>query len=304
MVHGYNPYVYAPGARVLEPLRNVLFANCRFRNIPTDYPPGAEAIFQLGYLLDPRSLAGIKAEFLGFDMIACVALAQLLARRGSDPRLAIIYAWCPLPIVEFAIEGHLDVVAITFMVLAVLSSTHSGRSARILAGFFLAMATLTRLYPLLLLPLLVKRRDWPLLLTFLVTVFLSYLPFILLGQGQVLGFLLSYTGQQGGNAGIVQAIVRHVSAALGLSRVSTLHLEYAVDTVLLITVLTLVLIWRRRGRVSVEMAIVLLTGAVFAISSHVFPWYLTALLPCIACSVRPVLPDRWSIATSAATAIA
>ena len=304
VVHGYSPYVYAPGARVLEPLCNVLFTNCRFRNIPTDYPPGAEAIFQFGYLLDPHSLAGIKAVFLAFDMITCAALARLLARRGLDPRRAIIYAWCPLPIVEFAIEGHLDVIAITSMVLAVLSDTYSGRSARILAGFFLAMATLTRLYPLLLLPLLLRRRDWPLLLTFLVTLCLGYLPFILLGHGQVLGFLLSYTGQQGGNAGIVQAVVRRVSAGLGMSAAATLDLEYAVDALLLLTVLAVVLIWRRRERISIEMAIVLLMGAIFAISSHVFPWYVTALLPWIACSVRPVVPDRWSIATSAATAIA
>ena len=164
VTHGYSPYVYAPGARVLEPLRNILFINCRFRNIPTDYPPGAEGIFLLAYLLDPRNLFGIKTVFLGFDMVTCVALVWLLVRRNLDPRMAVIYAWCPLPIVEFAIEGHLDVVAIAFMVAAVLSDTYSRPGSRVVTGFLIAMAVLTRLYPVLLLPLLLRRRDWSLLL--------------------------------------------------------------------------------------------------------------------------------------------
>ena len=302
VLHGYSPYVYAPGARALEPLRNILFTNCRFRNIPTDYPPGAEDIFLLGYLLDPQSLAGIKVLFLAFDLTTCGALAWLLARRGIDPRVAIIYAWCPLPIVEFAIEGHLDVVAIAFMVLAVLSSTHSSRNARIATGFFLGLATLTRLYPILLLPLLLRRRDWPLVLTFVLTLLSGYLPFVVLGHGQVLGFLTTYAGQQGGNAGIVQAIVRWVSAGLRLGSASTLDLEYAVDVLLLVAVAAVVLMARRR--IGVETAILLLIGTVFAISSHVFPWYVPALLPWIALSIRPVLPDRWSVATGVAAAIA
>jgi hypothetical protein len=61
---------------------------------------------------------------------------------------------------------------------------------------------------------------------------------------------------------------------------------------------------RRRGRISVELAILLLVGTGFAISSHVFPWYVPALLPWIALSMRSVLPDRWSVATGVVAAIA
>jgi hypothetical protein len=102
VTHGYSPYVYAPGDKVLLPLRTILYVNSRFRNIPTDYPPGAELIFILGYLLDAHSLLGIKSVFLGCDMISCGALTWLLTRKRLDPRRVVIYAWCPLPIIEFA----------------------------------------------------------------------------------------------------------------------------------------------------------------------------------------------------------
>lgn len=304
VTHGYSPYVYAPGAKILEPLRNILFTNCRFRNIPTDYPPGAEGIFLLGYLLDPRGLAGIKAIFLLCDLITCGALAVLLARRGLDPRRAVIYAWCPLPIVEFAVEGHLDGAAIAVMMLSVLFATDTRRRARVLTGFFLAMATLIRLYPILLLPLLLRRRDWPLLLTVLATVALGYLPFALLGHGQVLGFLGAYTGQQGGNAGIVQAIVRRVAAGAGVPAVDVPNVEYATDAVLLAAVLAIILPAMRRGLISIELAAVVLFGVLFAMSSHVFPWYVTALLPWIACSTQPLHLERRSLARGVATGIA
>ena len=41
-LHGYSPYVYSPGNNVLQPLWNFIFANSRYRNVPTIYPPGAQ----------------------------------------------------------------------------------------------------------------------------------------------------------------------------------------------------------------------------------------------------------------------
>ncbi|HEX6506121.1 MAG TPA: glycosyltransferase 87 family protein [Chloroflexota bacterium] len=239
-----------------------------------------------------------------FDLATCAALALLLHARGSDPRLAILYAWCPLPIVEFAIEGHLDSVAITFMVLAVLSATDARSGARSRTGFLLAVATLIRLYPVLLLLLLLRRRDWPLALTFLVTLVVGYLPFIVLGHGRVSGSLLTYASAQGGNAGIVQAVVRRVSAGADISPGATLRLEFLVDILLLLTVVALVVLLRRRGAIGIELAILLLFGSIFVLSSHIFPWYVTTVLPWVALSIRPLGPNRWSSVQTVATATA
>src|SRR5207253_170531 len=135
----------------------------------------------------------LKGIFVGFDLATCGVLALLLTRKGLDPRRVIIYAWCPLPIVEFALSGHIDAATITFTVLAVLCATSNRRGARALTGCLIGMATLTKIYPILLLVVVVRRREWTLkqpllLLTCFATIIVGYLPFYILGHGQVLGF--------------------------------------------------------------------------------------------------------------------
>src|SRR5947209_6069089 len=88
-------------------------------------------------------------------MVTCVALIVLLGRKGLDQRRVILYAWCPLPIIEFAIEGHVDVITLTFTILAVLAATNTSIRGRMLTGFLIGLATLTKIYPLLLLVALV-----------------------------------------------------------------------------------------------------------------------------------------------------
>jgi hypothetical protein len=56
--------------------------------------------------------------------------------------------------------------------------------------------------------------------------------------------------------------------------------------------------------IQTELGALILIGTVFSASSHVFPWYLTALLPWIAASVRPVGRERWSLARGLAIALA
>ncbi|MDQ6659603.1 MAG: hypothetical protein M3Z24_01405, partial [Chloroflexota bacterium] len=50
---------------------------------------------------------------------------------------------------------------------------------------------------------------------------------------------------------------------------------------------------RQNERISMEAATIILIGVILSISSHVFPWYTTALLPWIAILVGPVWA-RWA----------
>jgi len=292
IVHGYSPYVYAPGVKILIPLRNIVFVNTRFRNILTDYPPGAEEIFVLGYLLSPQNIIGIKGLFVLFDTITCGTLSWFLVKKGHDPRSVIFYAWCPLVIVEFAVEGHSDVMAVMFMVLALVAANSSKPGGRILTGFFIGMATLTRIYPLLLLPAIVRRRDWTLPVTCFLTIFLGYLPFIILGHGNIFGFFLTYAGQQGGNAGIVQQLVRWTCDLFGINETTTTLIEYGVDVILVATVSLVVLVLRNRERINMPMAVLLLILLVFSLSSHIYPWYVPALLPWVALQTGALKVDK------------
>ncbi len=44
----------------------------------------------------------------------------MLRRLGRDPSWILFYAWCPLPVKEYANTGHFDPLATFFTVLAVL----------------------------------------------------------------------------------------------------------------------------------------------------------------------------------------
>ena len=368
-LHGFSPYVYRPISYPLKPLiDNVLFPRMRFRFSPTIYPPGAQAIFLLSYLLAGSNLYFLKGIFLIFDMVTCGALVVYLRRKGLDPRRALIYAWCPLPIIEFAVQGHVDVISLTFSILALLSFSSSTMRGRILTGFLLGMAALTKIYPILLLvvvvpdmlrdamerskaeeaaragrgtragaspaPILsrtkseppyrvraglapaldlfarfshalvrfllampriirhIRTRDYALPGACLLTVLLGYLPYYIMGHGQVLGYFTIYSGEQGENAGIVQLVMQWASYAYKWSYHTTVAREHIVALLFIVAVSLAVFVLRLRQRMSMAMAALLLYVAILAISPHVFPWYTTVLLLWVPLLIRPLWKAR------------
>lgn len=287
-LHGYSPYVYAPENPLFNMLHDFIYDNSRYRNTPTLYPPGAEGLYLLSYLLAPSNLFFLKGIFMVFDMATCGALAWLLARRGHDPRRAIIYAWCPLPIVEFAIQGHVDVITITLMVLAVLCATSTFRGSRLLLGFIIGLATLTKIYPIFLLVVVMRRKDWALLVVCALTVIGGYLPYYILGHGNIYGYFAKYASQQGGNAGIIQLVTWQIFHVPHLDFAYVVQRQHYAEAMFAGLMALLVVVLRLLKNISMEAAIMLLSGAVFAISSHVFPWYAAALLPWVALLVGPL----------------
>jgi hypothetical protein len=288
IMHGVNPYLYAPLDKALIPLRDYVFTQTPYREIPSEYPPGGQIFFLLGYLMMPTNLLATKAVFVLCDLVTSVAVALLLLGRKMDPRRFIIYAWCPLPIVEFAVQGHVDAVAIMFTALAVLCALSTWRGARVWAGVFLGMATLAKIYPIILLLAIVRRRDWPLLLACALTIALGYLPFILFSNGHWLAAPLSFVGQANLHPGVLPTLFsmleRHFHAAWVDGRLVT----PAAAAMILLPVLVIVTVQRVRGRLSVEMAVLILVGSFMAASAHIFPWYATAFLPWLAVLIGPL----------------
>ncbi len=220
---------------------------------------------------------------------------MLLARKGLDPALVLLYAWCPLPIVEFALQGHLDAAAITFTLLAALSARQAGWKGGILTGFFIGMATLTKIYPILLLLPMLSLREWKrdalLLCSCLVTIGTGYLPFILLGHGQVFGFFSLYASEQGWNAGPVQRFVAFLGARQHLPLSQIITWEHAVAVVLVVGAAAILLRLRAAGHVCIEAGTLVMFGLILAVSSHPFPWYAATLLPWIVLLLPPQCSD-------------
>ena len=288
-LHGYSPYVYIPDAKPLVPLHDsLIYGQMGYHDVPTLYPPAAQAIYLFSYLLAPSNIFVLKAIFLCFDLTTCIVLALLLKRKGLDPARCLIYAWCPLPVVEFAVQGHIDVVMLTFVLLMILCAQGTGYKARLLTGFLLGLATLTKLYPLILLFAVLRRRDYVLLLTCICTIIAGYIPFIILGHGQVFGFFSTYLNQHGGNGGIVLVAIQLAGERLKLNQSIIALVEHAVAGVLVIVVALSIFILRLRERISMEGATLILIATIFSISSFVYPWYVTALVPWVALLLGPL----------------
>jgi hypothetical protein len=225
-------------------------------------------------------------------MVTCVALIVLLGRKGLDQRRVILYAWCPLPIIEFAIQGHVDVITLTFTILAILAASYSSVRGYMLTGFLIGLATLTKIYPILLLvvilpngidkdaPVMQRMRYHylPLLGSCFATIIIGYLPYLILGHGQAFGFFAAYASEQGQNAGVTQQIVHWLGDRLRLPLAKTITLEHLVDVFVIGTASLIVFVLRWRKRISVEAGTLILFGIILSISSHVFPWYTTILL--------------------------
>lgn len=291
-LHGYSPYVYAPNNPVLVHLRNFIYDNSRFRNVPTLYPPAAQAIYLLSYLIAPDNLVVFKGILVLLEMVTCGALIVLLRSRGLDPSRCLIYAWCPLLIVEFAMQGHHEAITLVFTMLALVSALSSWRWNSVLTGLLIALATLTNIYPILLLVVVLPRRSRVWMMTCLatcgVTILLAYVPYIILGHGQAFGFFSTYVSEYSWNGGSVFLFIQWLNQHLQFNGVVAHILSYSID-LLLVGGVTLAIWWQRqRERISIEAAALILIGTVFCVSTHVFPWYNPALLPWVALLVGPV----------------
>lgn len=147
---GFNPYELSPEAPELEPLRDGLWEGLPHRQVPTVYPPLAEALFAFSAWL-PASVYSLKVILVAIDLGTC-ALLFLLARIWSlPPERTLWYAWNPLVTVEIAGMGHVDGLGVALVVLTTamlaLSPGAPGRAAISAAG-----AVLTKLVPILAVP--------------------------------------------------------------------------------------------------------------------------------------------------------
>src|SRR5262249_28329729 len=119
-------------------------------------PPVAQAIFLAIYAVRPLSVTAFKVAMSLFDLLTVAATMLVLARLKMDPARAIIYAWHPLVIWEGIHSGHVDPVFIAFLALALLAWVYKKNA---LTGVAVALATLVKLYPVMLLPVFLVNRE-------------------------------------------------------------------------------------------------------------------------------------------------
>jgi len=168
---GLNPYQIAPStvrnqaesgkesqrfARLLKQDEDLalILSRVNHAEVPTIYPPLAEAVFALTAWLAPGSLLALRLALLGFDLAVCGIIMAILRHCASNVLLVVVYAWSPLVIKETINSAHYDVVPTFFLTLALLCAL---KDKIVLAHASLALAILGKVYPVLLLPVFLWR---------------------------------------------------------------------------------------------------------------------------------------------------
>lgn len=296
---GVDPYRYPPTAPELAALRtDWLFpddAECERRDkepgctiinrpkVRTIYPPVAQLWFLTGHALGASQLRDLGWQLLSLvaDLATVVLLWRLLARRGRDPRWVAVYAWSPVAVLEAVQNGHVDALATVFIVAAV---AWAGRRPA-LSGVALGLATMVKLYPALLLPVLLGRRPVRVVTAFLAVCVVSYLPHVLALGGDVFGFLPGYLAEEDYGSGDRYLLL----APLGLTGTLATLVAGAVGLAVAVVVL------RRVRRPDVDGvapdhagAALLLLGAALLVATPVQPWYGLPLAALAVLAGRPV----------------
>ncbi|HET7288756.1 MAG TPA: glycosyltransferase family 87 protein, partial [Pyrinomonadaceae bacterium] len=186
---------------------------------------------------------------------------------GRPRQLLLLYAWHPLVVWEFAGSGHVDAIAIGFIALAFLAWQ---RRSDLGAGFLLASATLVKLFPLVLLPAMLKRGRWKIVPVFVATIIVGYLAYLSVGPRAVLGSVPVYTKEMGVITGQQFFALSLVRKLFGVELPS---LAYMIATVLIMSAIALwVLLRRARSEDYLKHAMLLATAITVLFAPH-FSWY-------------------------------
>ncbi|MBN9389137.1 MAG: DUF2029 domain-containing protein [Chloroflexi bacterium] len=287
VTQGISPYRYAPDDPALTPYHSPIWPLVQQRETASPYPPLSQLIGAVEYLLLQDNILGPKIAAALFDILNCLALLWLLGLYGLDRRKVILYAWCPLPAIEFGQSGHNDAPMLLLLLVAIGLARQKRPYWSALA---LGLACLAKFTPLFALPVflvcwagvslgktgprwqgLLKAywRNWRYPALTLAVIVAGYVPFVALGQGAI-GSIFEYTGSWRDNESLLYGWAADFwgnSVAKGVS--------------LLIfgTGLLLLSFWPRLVyRLSLPRRVTLVLGLTLLVASTIHVWYLSWLL--------------------------
>lgn len=259
----------------------------------------AQAVFLAIARIRPLSVTAFKAAMSSFDLLTILLLMLVLARSGVDPARAIIFAWHPLVIFEGAHSGHIEAAYIAFIALAVLAWSSRKHA---FTGISLALATLVKFYPALLLPVfLIARPDGvsdntsqhgqepirsrvgaifhrgnlTMLVAFAAAIVVAYAPY-LSARGNLFAFVRGYIEEEG----FVQSGARYFALFAARKAVS---IPTGAFLVIALAGLTAVAVWRllrvKQNAPELARAALALIGTYLLVTTPRYPWYYVWLIP-------------------------
>ncbi len=168
VAHGHNPYARAPqefldpggavsgeaaGLIALARDGQAVLARINHPSLRTIYPPVAQGAFALAHGLAPWSLIAWRVVLLLFDAATVALLLLLLRRLALSPLWAAIYWWSPLLVLHGVNGAHMDLLALPFVLGAILLAL---RGRQLWGIACMAIAAGVKLWPVILLPFLIR----------------------------------------------------------------------------------------------------------------------------------------------------
>jgi len=278
--HGINPYLVAPADPATLPFRDAFFELVNHKTIPTIYPPLSELFFRAAMAIG-YNLYFFKALLIVLDMGGLFFLYLIIKHHGLPFRNLLIWAWHPLLIVEIAGSGHQDIIGI-FLLTGCLY--YMQRQRLLGASLMLVGSFLSKLFPLFLFPLLLRRqKKWPYLVLMLLTT-LFYLPFYNTETHLFTG-LSVYTRTWEANASIFYLL-------------KLLIKDLQATKFLIILIFLSIYLYAYRSISKFETACFVTLGSFLLLTPTLHPWYILWVIPFLVIS-----PNRaWLYLTMASTA--
>jgi len=261
---GVNPFLYPPSAPEAAAYAGPEHSLINNPDLPTIYPPFAQLTFRLAATFG-ATLLSWKLVLLFFDLGIGATLIPLLRRRRLPTSLVAAYLLHPLPIIEFAGNGHVDAIAIFALMIALVFLQNRVAAGGV--GFAASVASKYLALPLapFFLRQLRGRQMWTFAVAAAAAVIVFYAPFtnpLPIGSLGVFASTFEFNGPVADGLGrlITRDGARWFIGAGLLSFLGWMWL-------------------RRMGIMDVTFAWI---AAVLLLSPIVHPWYLTWLIPFLA----------------------
>ncbi len=274
---GFNPYLTSPNEMMPK---DATHARIPAPGVRSGYGPVASMTEWVAFALaerltdDPdRQAFLMKTPAMLFESMTLVVLSRALPLEGL-----LIYAWSPLPVIEFWWNGHNDALAIFYMVVALLLARGGGPAGTI-AHAALGLAIAVKWWPAALWPVLLGHtpRGWRKAWIAPAVVALTALPYWTPEWRQMTTNARFMSGFVGGwrNNDSVYGLLLAVTGDQYLAKYAAFAL------------LAAAIAWMIARRWPLEQSALGTVVAMLLVSANCHPWYLTWLVPLVAFAPWP-----------------